>query len=216
MLQQYQHSTEIDSATLARSGSFTTLPVRIHRNDVQAQKASNQFIREWKRIVGDKRFDLNVNQSPVGHVASLMFPECLPERLAFIAKACDFVTAVDGTFSLAIRLCSMLTISVDATDLPASQEASKIFATHQIILMQFSRIYRTSKPSPRSQHAHPKENNGRIVLDTGGFRLDFFWKELSLVGWGSRLCLSRRILSWLLMQSIQGSARHLRTIFLYA
>ncbi|KFY29535.1 hypothetical protein V493_02301 [Pseudogymnoascus sp. VKM F-4281 (FW-2241)] len=164
MLQQYQHSTEVDSATLARSGSFTTLPVRIHRNDVQVQKASNQFIREWKRIVGDKRFDLTVSQSPVGHAASLMFPECLPERLAFIAKACDFVTAVD-----------------DATDLPTSQEASKIFTPHgQILLMQFSRIYHAEKPSPRSQHAHPKENNGTIVLDTGGFRLDFFWKELRL------------------------------------
>ncbi|KFZ18221.1 hypothetical protein V501_01334 [Pseudogymnoascus sp. VKM F-4519 (FW-2642)] len=93
---QYQYSQEVDPAEVAKSRSFTTFPVRVHKDNARTQKASNQFIKEWKRIVGDKRFDLNVAQSPVGHFASLLVPECLPERLAFVAKGCDFATAVDG------------------------------------------------------------------------------------------------------------------------
>jgi hypothetical protein len=100
MSTQYHYSKEVDSTTLARSRSFTTFPVRIHKNDAQAQKASHQFVKEWKRIVNDKRFDVNVSQSPVGHFASLVLPECLPERLPFAAKGFDYVAAVDGTLSL--------------------------------------------------------------------------------------------------------------------
>ncbi|OBT61055.1 hypothetical protein VE03_09144 [Pseudogymnoascus sp. 23342-1-I1] len=105
MSQQYQYSKEVDPATLARSRSFTTLPVRIHKNDHHAQKASHQFSKEWKRFAKANKFDVNFSQSPMGHFASLVLPECLPERLAFAAKAFDFITAVD-----------------DATDLPDSLE----------------------------------------------------------------------------------------------
>lgn len=100
MSQQYQYSKEVDRATLARSRSFTTFPVRIHKNDARAQKASRQFVKEWKHVAGNKQFDVNVAQSPVGHFASLALPECLPERLAFAAKAFDYITAVDGTSPL--------------------------------------------------------------------------------------------------------------------
>lgn len=97
MSQQYQYSKEVNSAALARSRSFTTFPVRIHKNDARAQKATHQFVKEWKRI--NQRFDVNVAQSPVGHFASLVLPECLPQRLAFASKAFDYVAAIDGRLS---------------------------------------------------------------------------------------------------------------------
>jgi hypothetical protein len=127
MPQQYQYSKEVDCDTIARSRSFTTFPVRIHKNDAQSQRISNQFIKEWKRIIGgDKRFDANVAQSPVGHFVSLAIPECLPERLAFAWKAFDYAVALDGMLSLVNNSCSTLTVSVDAKDLPEPlKEASE-------------------------------------------------------------------------------------------
>ncbi|KFX96691.1 hypothetical protein O988_05211 [Pseudogymnoascus sp. VKM F-3808] len=102
MSPEYQFSEEVDPATLQRFNCFTTLPVRLHKNNDIARKAHRQFAKEWKAIIKDEKLDVDFRQSPVGHIASLALPECLPERLAFAAKALDYILAVD-----------------DATDLPS-------------------------------------------------------------------------------------------------
>lgn len=96
-MSQHQYSNELDPAILATSRSFTTLSVRVHKNDARAQKTSKKFAKEWKRIIGDMaKFDVNLAQGPAGHFSSLAVPECPPGRLAFATRAFDYITAVDG------------------------------------------------------------------------------------------------------------------------
>ncbi|PGH00565.1 hypothetical protein AJ79_08168 [Helicocarpus griseus UAMH5409] len=97
---QYQYSREIVPATVAKSRSFTSFPVRIHKHDSLAQKASIAFVKEYKNVCGSRLFDSNASQSPIGHFTSLVIPECHPERLALAVKILDLGAIEDDVIEL--------------------------------------------------------------------------------------------------------------------
>ncbi|OJJ46868.1 hypothetical protein ASPZODRAFT_141650 [Penicilliopsis zonata CBS 506.65] len=75
-----------DEEQKTQNGCFTTLPIRIHKEDHVAEEGSQRFVQDLNYIVTDKTAPkTGCLSSPVGNYASVIYPECLPDRLEVVA-----------------------------------------------------------------------------------------------------------------------------------
>ncbi|KAI6603163.1 hypothetical protein MCOR07_011757, partial [Pyricularia oryzae] len=78
----YPYSIPVARETVVKSGSLTSLPVRIHRHDSLADVGAKCLTGDWGRIMGDgQEKKSNGSPSVAGNWGSFIWPECLPDRL---------------------------------------------------------------------------------------------------------------------------------------
>ncbi|KAF6809680.1 geranylgeranyl pyrophosphate synthase [Colletotrichum sojae] len=81
----WEHSTDVDHEVALSTGCFTTLPIRIHRQNNIADDATKQSVQDWGSYIGDGwESKSGSSWSPVGNWGAFIFPESLPERLGVI------------------------------------------------------------------------------------------------------------------------------------
>lgn len=90
-------SKAIDPHTFSKWPTFMILPVRIHKDDALARKATQRFQAEWRAANG-ANLSTFAGENPFGHIASLTIPECIPARLAIMTKAYDYLCLENGWF----------------------------------------------------------------------------------------------------------------------
>lgn len=92
------HSQPLEDAFPKPENSFTVLPCRIHTQNDKAQAAAEHFYQEEavRLLVNDYGRREPSLKSPIGHSASLFFPECLPERLETVAIVLEICAIQDG------------------------------------------------------------------------------------------------------------------------
>ncbi|KAK2025341.1 geranylgeranyl pyrophosphate synthase [Colletotrichum zoysiae] len=90
-MQELSYQSKAIPADEARlTGCFTTLPIRIHPRDDIANAASQRFVEDWAREIGDGREKHTYfSFSPAGNWSSLIYPEAIPERLGVLAYLSD-------------------------------------------------------------------------------------------------------------------------------
>lgn len=94
----FTNSIPVDADTVRKTGAFTTLPVRIHKHNVVADKATLESIKDWHDHIGDNWETKSGSAcSPVGNWCSFIFSEALPERLASITYLTNLGNIHDGT-----------------------------------------------------------------------------------------------------------------------
>lgn len=76
--------------------AFTTIPSRLHKQDAQAVESAKLFGAEMMSAMSQRRSDLPCVGSCIGHMSSLLYPECLPERLDTVAMILEGATIHDG------------------------------------------------------------------------------------------------------------------------
>jgi hypothetical protein len=95
--QIFNYSVKVCADEVKKSGSFTTLPVRIKaRNDI-AVEASLRLLKDWEHHVNDglSKVILTSN-SPVGNLWALACAECPPEKLGIATYFSDIGFFYDG------------------------------------------------------------------------------------------------------------------------
>lgn len=93
----FEYCDPVDPAIAEATGCFTTLPIRIHRQDIIANEATLKSMREWGEHIGDgwdKKWGSAL--SPVGNWCSFIFPESLPDRLGIISYLANMGNIHDG------------------------------------------------------------------------------------------------------------------------
>lgn len=76
--------------------AFTTIPSRLHKQDAQAVESAKLFSTEMMSAISQRRSDLPCVGSSIGHMSSLLYPECLPERLDAVAMILEGASIHDG------------------------------------------------------------------------------------------------------------------------
>jgi hypothetical protein len=109
-MEKFRFSTPLSPDELARlaPAAFTTLPVRINRQDQQARKISSQFVKAWRDASQQSPLSKQStidwerlsSSSPIGHLASLVHPGCRPQLLFFMAKVFDYAQIHHGMYIL--------------------------------------------------------------------------------------------------------------------
>lgn len=94
----FRYSTEVDPVTVRAAGCFTTLPVRFHRDEIDAIRASKRMEKDWELAFGEQPFSEGC-QSPHGHLSAVSLPECIPERIGIATYIMDYMLHHDGMFS---------------------------------------------------------------------------------------------------------------------
>ena len=80
------HSRQLDPEEVRQTGCFTTLPVRIHKQDDIADVASRRLATEWAEVMGDgSKTEPACLYSDKGDYSSFFYPESRPERLGLMA-----------------------------------------------------------------------------------------------------------------------------------
>jgi ophiobolin F synthase len=91
------HSIPIDPAEVRKTGSFTTLPVRIHRQNDLADAANHKLLKDWDRYIGDGQEKKTFGSlCELGNLCSLVCPEVEPERLRVLAYGVELGFIHDG------------------------------------------------------------------------------------------------------------------------
>lgn len=97
MEQISQYSKAIDEHEVFRTGSFTSLPIRIHHDDDVANLATCRLLADWKAYFNDGNDrEYSSCLSEVGNLCSLMFSECKPNRLSILTYLTDLGFIHDG------------------------------------------------------------------------------------------------------------------------
>ncbi|KAH3089977.1 hypothetical protein KXW78_000576 [Aspergillus fumigatus] len=92
----FLHSDPYESTHSRPSAAFTMLPGRLHRQDAQAVKSAEMFSKEVSSALPQEALGSACRlNSCVGHLSSLLYPECLPERLADVAMILEAATLHD-------------------------------------------------------------------------------------------------------------------------
>lgn len=92
---EFKYSTPVPVETVRKSGCFTTLPVRYHRDEELAIRESKRMEADWQNAFGTPPFSQGC-QNPAGHLASLSLPECLPDRIGICSYIMDYMLHHDG------------------------------------------------------------------------------------------------------------------------
>lgn len=93
----YPYSIPVARETVVKSGSLTSLPVRIHRHDSLADVGAKCLTGDWGRIMGDgQEKKSNGSPSVAGNWGSFIWPECLPDRLGLLSYLLDAGCLHDG------------------------------------------------------------------------------------------------------------------------
>jgi hypothetical protein len=93
----FLHSEPLENVHHRPSRAFTTLPSRLHKLDAQTVESAKLFSTEMMSSISQLRSDLPCLGSSVGHMSSVLYPECLPERLDAVAMILEGATIYDGT-----------------------------------------------------------------------------------------------------------------------
>jgi hypothetical protein len=108
MEQIFFHSRAIDPEEVSKTGSFTSLPVRINYRDDLANAATRLLIADWNAFVGDGGGkESHSSLCELGNWCSLVFPETQPERLGVLTYLTDLGLIHDGCFTL-VRDCRII------------------------------------------------------------------------------------------------------------
>jgi hypothetical protein len=89
----YHYSEELDAAKRP-SASFTSLPVRLRKDDSLSQRASAEFQSEWNNSASQKV--VFGSQGIFGHLLSLILPECPPKMVPVFTKFFDYAFLENG------------------------------------------------------------------------------------------------------------------------
>ena len=89
----YRYSDELDAAKRP-SSSFTSLPVRLRKDDSLSQRASAEFQSEWNKSASQQV--VFGSQGIFGHMLSLVLPECPPKMVSVITKLFDYAFLENG------------------------------------------------------------------------------------------------------------------------
>nr|A0A2Z6FZ31.1 RecName: Full=Sesterterpene synthase btcA; Short=TS; AltName: Full=Betaestacins biosynthesis cluster protein A; Includes: RecName: Full=Terpene cyclase; Includes: RecName: Full=Geranylgeranyl diphosphate synthase; Short=GGDP synthase; Short=GGS; Includes: RecName: Full=Geranylfarnesyl diphosphate synthase; Short=GFDP synthase [Neocamarosporium betae]BBE36502.1 putative bifunctional terpene synthase [Neocamarosporium betae] len=128
---EWKQSEAIPAHVAQETGCFTTLPIRIHKNNSIADQATLESINDWKQHLDDGWESRSGSAiSKVGNWCSFIFSEALPERLpcitylANIGNIHDDATE-DATLDEAITSHAQFStaLSLDTDDEPSLQEA---------------------------------------------------------------------------------------------
>lgn len=91
------HSEPLENDHQRPSEAFTTLPSRLHKQDVERVESvklcSAEMMSAFSRLPSD--FSCRLDSS-LGHASSLLFPECLPERLDALVMILEGAASHDG------------------------------------------------------------------------------------------------------------------------
>ncbi|TLD27232.1 hypothetical protein PspLS_04944 [Pyricularia sp. CBS 133598] len=117
----YPYSVPVARETVVKSGSLTSLPVRVHRHDSLADAGAKCLTGDWGRIMGDGQ-DKKSNGSPsvVGNWGSFIWPECLPNRLGLLCYLLDVACFHDD----ACEEMSTVAAHAEHLDLDAAMDLS--------------------------------------------------------------------------------------------
>lgn len=97
MDQLFLNSREISRDEVLKTGSFTSLQVRINHRDDLANAATHKLLDDWNTQVGDGGGKaLNSSLCDLGNWCSLVFPETQYERLAVLTYLTDLGLIHDG------------------------------------------------------------------------------------------------------------------------
>lgn len=89
------HALPCSPENIAKSCTFTSLPIRIHRDEHLAAAGSDSIDKDWEDVFGKKPTSFGC-RSPYGHLTALSIPEAIPERLAICAYIMDYMLYHDG------------------------------------------------------------------------------------------------------------------------
>jgi hypothetical protein len=93
----FLYSDLLENVHQEPTNSFTTMPCRIHKQDDIAVAAAQRLSREWATMTNEAvELTGSLTYSPIGDIVSLVFPECLPERLDIIACMMELALLYDG------------------------------------------------------------------------------------------------------------------------
>jgi hypothetical protein len=87
---EFSYSKEVPLKDIQGTVSFTTLPIRINKDDWRIRKSSRRFQVAWAAANTDSMESLRSLETPFGHMISMAVPECSPQILEAVAKLCDF------------------------------------------------------------------------------------------------------------------------------
>lgn len=100
----YYYSKEVPRKTIEGTESFTTLPIRIHRDDARVRKASKRFRAAWAAASTDSTQVMPSIETPFGFALSMTFPECPPSMLDVGARLVDYSFLENGQFFLTFNI----------------------------------------------------------------------------------------------------------------
>jgi hypothetical protein len=75
----------------------TKLPFRRVLNEDEAKRGSRRVIADWREYINPSLpLDFEACQTKHGHLMSLYFPECIPERIEILAYMSEYAFLHDG------------------------------------------------------------------------------------------------------------------------
>lgn len=89
----YLYSEELDAANRP-SSAFTSLPVRLRKDDSLSQRASVEFQSEWNNSASQQA--VFGSRGILGHLVSLVLPECPPGMVPTFTKLSDYAFLENG------------------------------------------------------------------------------------------------------------------------
>ena len=89
----YRYSEELDAANRP-SSSFTSLPARLRKDDSLSQRASAEFQSEWNNSASQQA--VFGSRGILGHLVSLILPECPPQMAPVFTKLFDYAFLENG------------------------------------------------------------------------------------------------------------------------
>ena len=91
------HSLVIDPDQVQESGSFTTLPVRVHKANGIINEISRKCLQDWDSHITDHSQNrIPVSIAEYANMNACIYPEALPERLASVTYLTDIGIIYDG------------------------------------------------------------------------------------------------------------------------
>ncbi|KAF4276289.1 hypothetical protein CNMCM8812_002246 [Aspergillus fumigatus] len=86
----WDHSRPIDDETIKKTPSFTTLPIRINKENDVADAATRRALRDWDHCLHDGLAQkVQISFSDLGNLGAFAYPEVPPERLAILTYLTD-------------------------------------------------------------------------------------------------------------------------------
>ncbi|RDH38420.1 isoprenoid synthase domain-containing protein [Aspergillus welwitschiae] len=98
-MEGWQYSRPIDDETIKKTPSFTTLPIRINKQNDVADEATKRALRDWDHYVNDGLAKTAlISISELGNLGAFAYPEVPPERLAILTYLTDLGMLHDDVY----------------------------------------------------------------------------------------------------------------------
>ena len=91
------YSKPLDPEYIKKAGCFTSLPVRVHKDNHLADAATRHLATEWAHVMENGKAVQHPRLwSTEGDYSSFFYPECIPERLGPMAYLTELAFIHDG------------------------------------------------------------------------------------------------------------------------